>query len=66
MTRMFTDLMLYTKGFKQSLKKTATQYTIRFIDGAGTYFYENIWWIFREQIYAIQFHLQYAYFQWVA
>lgn len=45
MTQMFTDLVLCTKDLKQSLKKTATQRTIHFIDGSGTYFYENIWWI---------------------
>lgn len=43
MTQIFTDLTFYTKNLKKSLKKTATQYTVHFIDGSGTYFYENIW-----------------------
>lgn len=62
MTQIFTALVLCTKDWKQSLKTTATQWTIQRVDVADACCYESIWWIFSRQIHAIQFHLQYAYF----
>lgn len=61
MANVYRSYVIY-EGFERKPKENSYTINNLFYSGAGTYFYESIWWIFRRQIYAIQFHLQYTYF----